>query len=723
MKNIFTLTLIAMASLVASCTSKEQASGPLVIDNALTPEELAAGILTPEVIWKMGRIGEFVLSPDGSQVVYSRTDYNMAENRGVTTLWMQSVPSGGVTQITDNKGNASVPSWSADGSRIYFLSDRGGSSQLWSCAPDGGGLRQLSSLDQDIEYYSIAPSGDRAFYVQRVKVEKRASGEIYPDLPKSAAKIYDDLMVRHWDRWTDGSHLHIFVSDFSGDSLVAGTDIMADEPFDSPMEPYFDGAEIAWNNAGTQLAYTCKKLTGKEYAVSTDSDIYLYDVASGATRNICKPFGEDFLRLYYPERNGQPTLVGYDKYPVWSPDDSHIAFRSQPRAGNEADKERLIVYNIASGNFTDLTKDFDHNATNVIWNGPNELLFIAPHFGTYQLCKVSLPADPTATGTVTLITSGDHDITAASHSAAGQTVVSLPRQDHAAELYTVNVSSGEMAPLTDINGHIFSNIRMGAIEKRHIRTSDGKDMLTWVIFPPDFDPAKKYPTLLYCEGGPQSTVSQMWSYRWNFQLMAARGYIVVAPNRRGTPSFGQEWTDQISGDYSGQNIRDLLAAIDAVAAEPYVDEDRLGCVGASYGGYSSFYLAGIHQERFKAFIAHCGIFDMISKYGSTEELFFPNNDYGGPYWDKSNATAQRSYAHSPHTLVQNWDTPILIITGLFDFRIPYTQSIEAHTAARLLGIDSRLVVFENEAHQVFKPQNSLTWNREFFGWLDKYLKN
>ncbi len=708
-----------MALFATNCATKEKAAGPLEISNELTTEELAAGILTPEVIWKMGRIGEFALSPDGSQVVYGRTDYSMAENRGVTTLWVQGVPAGELIQITDNQGNASGATWSADGSHIYFLSDRSGSSQLWSCTPDGTDLRQLSNLDKDIDYYGIAPSGGKIFYVQRVKVEKRASSEIYPDLTKSQVLVYDDLMVRHWDRWTDGSHLHIFVSDFNekaladGVSVTAGTDIMADEPFDSPMEPYFDGAEIAWNNAGTQLAYTCKKLSGADYAVSTDADIYLYDLATGSTTNICKQDSSD-------------AMPGYDKYPVFSPDDQRIAFRSQRRAGNEADKERLFVYDIAAKRFTDLTENFDHSATNVIWNGNNELMFIAPYFGTYQFCKVVMPTSESTTQNsipynVTLITSGDHDIVAASR-ASGQTVVSLTRQDHAAELYTLNAETGEMARLTDINQHIFNNIHMGAIEKRWIKTTDGKDMLTWVIFPPDFDPAKKYPTLLYCEGGPQSTVSQMWSYRWNFQLMAAQGYIVVAPNRRGTPSFGQEWTDQISGDYSGQNIRDLLVAIDEVAREPYVDKDRMGCVGASYGGYSSFYLAGVHQKRFKAFIAHCGIFDFTSMYGETEELFFVNNDYGGPYWDKNNAVAQRSYAHSPHTLVQNWDTPMLIITGLNDFRIPYTQSIEAHTAARLRGIDSRLVVFENEAHQVFKPQNSLVWNREFFGWLDKYVK-
>jgi dipeptidyl aminopeptidase/acylaminoacyl peptidase len=713
MKTTFISTIIAMSLFATGCSDKNEATGPLTIDNALTAEEIAAGVLTPEVMWKMGRIGEFALSPDGSQVAYGRSDYNVGENRGVTTLWVQNATKEGSmpTQITDNAGSVSNIQWSADGSKIYFLSGKSGSSQLWSIAPDGSALKQLSDFDFDIDYFGVAPSGEKMYYVRRVKVENRASSEIYPDLDKSKALVYDDLMVRHWDRWTDGSHLHIFVTDFAGGGKLAeGRDIMPGEPWDAPMEPYFDGAEIAWNNAGTQLAYTCKKLTGAEYAVSTDSDVYLYDVASGSTTNICKPAGSDKDTAM----QDMAIMPGYDKYPVFSPDDTRIAFRSMRRAGNESDKERLLVYDIATGAIANLTEGFDHSATNVLWHNNDELLFIAPYFGTYQVCRVDMAGD------VALVTEGDHDITALSLGGNGA-VVSLTRQDRATELYTLSTASARLFPLTDVNGEIYANIKMGVTEKRMVKTTDGLEMLTWGVYPPDFDPAKKYPALLYCEGGPQSTVSQMWSYRWNFQLMAARGYIVVAPNRRGTPSFGQEWTDQISGDYSGQNIEDLLAAIDEVAKEPYVDASRLGCVGASYGGYSSFYLAGVHEKRFKAFIAHCGIFDFTSMYGQTEELFFVNNDYGGSYWSE-NPVAKRSYANSPHTLVKNWDTPILIFTGLNDFRIPYTQSIEAHTAARLMGVPSRLVAFENEAHQVFQPQNSLAWNREFFGWLDKYLQ-
>ncbi|MDR2913200.1 MAG: S9 family peptidase [Alistipes sp.] len=722
MKRILTLTIIAMSLLAAGCdgggSDKGAEQQPLEINNALTPEEIAAARLTPEVMWKMGRIGEFALSPDGSTVVYGRTDYNVEENRGVTTLWTQPVAGGDPRRVTGYESNASGATWSADGGTIYFLSDRSGSSQLWSVEADGSGVKQLSGFDFDVEYFGIAPAGGKIYYVRRVKVEPRSSSEIHADLPKSAARVYDELMVRHWDRWTDGSHLHIFVTDFdaAGGAIAEGRDIMEGEPYDSPMEPYFDGAEIAWSPDGTELAYTCKKLSGTEYAVSTDSDIYVYNVASGATVNICKEYGS--LQGSGPE-NGiladRVVMAGYDKYPVWSPDGGKIAFRSMRRAGNEADKERLMVFDTAAKTFTDLTANLDHSATNVLWNENEEIFFIAPYWGTYQVFRADMDGD------VSIVTEGEHDITALAM-AGSSAVVSLTRQDRATELYSLSTASARLFPLTDINGKIFGALTMGRIEERMIRTTDGEEMLTWITYPPDFDPAKKYPALLYCEGGPQSSISQMWSYRWNFQLMAAQGYIVVAPCRRGTVGFGQEWTDQISGDYSGQNIRDLLTAIDEVAKEPWVDRDRLGCVGASYGGYSAFYLAGVHEGRFKAFIAHCGIFNFESMYGHTEELFFVNNDYGGPYWSE-NPVARRSYANSPHKFVKNWDTPILIITGERDYRIPYTQSIEAHTAARLMGVSSRLVSFEDEAHQVFKPQNNLVWNREFFGWLDKYVKN
>ena len=581
--------------------------------------------------------------------------------------------------------------------------------QLWQMGVDGSAPKQITKVEGGIEGYGVAPSGDKLFYVKKVHAADTKSSDIYKDMDKSKARIYSDLMARHWDYWDEGDYSHIFIADLNSDGISNDKDIIgADAAWDAPLAPYFDTAEIAWSNDGKKLAYTCKPLTGAEYAVSTDSDIFIYDTEDGTTLNINKIKTNAGMRIM--------EYVGYDRYPVWSPDDKQLAFCSMATPGYESDKDRLFVYDLQSKEHTYLTPDFDHSAQNVIWKDSKTLYFLSAIEGTQQVCKVGVD-----NAQVEVITSGDHDI--ASMSIAGDkcltTLMTISRDK---ELYEVNLADGTLKQLSNINSHVYDNVKMGKVEKRMVKTTDGKEMLTWVILPPDFDPAKKYPTLLYCEGGPQSVVSQGWSYRWNFQLMAAQGYVVVAPNRRGCPSFGSEWREQISGDYAGQNIQDYLAAIDEVAKEPWSDKEHLGAVGASYGGYSVYYLAGHHEGRFKAFISHCGIFNFESMYGETEELFFINHDYGGNYWDKDNAIAQRSYANSPHKAVDKWDTPILIITGEYDFRIPYTQSLQAFTAARLKGVDARLVEFENEAHQVFKPQNSIVWNREFFGWLDKYLK-
>ena len=680
----------------------EGAPQPLVIDNALTDAEKEAGLLTAEVMWKMSRIGAQTLSPDGSKLLYAVTQYSLAENRGITKLWIRDMVTGEERCLTDNNSSNHSAQW-VDNQTIAFMSNRTGSSQVWAMDADGGNVRQLTAFDKDVEGFGIA--GDHAFYVQRVKVAPLKGSDKYEDMDKSKARIYDDLMVRHWDYWDDGSYLHIFAADYKDGKILEGVDIIGEESaWDAPLAPYFDCAEIRLSPDGTQLAYTCKPLKGTEYALSTDSDIFLYDFATAQTRNLSKEAATD-----------EEKFVGYDKYPVFSPDGKKIAFRSQRRPGNEADQQRLWVFDLETGKADYITRNHDICATEVVWDGNDAMYFVLPWRATHQIAHIDLA------GNLKHITAGDHDINNFTM-AGGRVVANMNTISKAVELYDVNLESGELVQLTDVNREIYDHIKFGEVQKRWIKTTDGKEMLTWVILPPDFDPAKKYPTLLYCQGGPQSIVSQFWSYRWNFQLMAAQGYVIVAPNRRGCPSFGQEWTDQISGDYSGQNIQDYLAAIDQVSEEPWVDKEHRGCVGASYGGYSTYYLAGVHEGRFKALIAHCGIFNFESMYGHTEELFFVTNDYGGAYWDKNNATAQRSYAHSPHKLVANWDTPIMIITGEKDYRIPYSQSLEAFTAARVQGIDARLVSFENEAHQVFQPQNSVVWNREFFGWLDKYLK-
>ena len=697
------MTIATMLTMGGCAVESGDAPKPLQIDNALTAEEKAEGKFTPEIMWKMSRIGQQVLSPDGTQLIYTITKYNLAENRGITFLVLRDMATGVERQLTDNTSTNTAPQW-LDNQTIAFMSNRSGAMQAWSMGVDGSNLAQVTDIEGGIEGFGIA--GDHAFYVQRVKVAPLKGSDKYGDMDKSKVRVYDDLMVRHWDYWDDGSYLHIFAADYANGKIVNGKDIIgADKAYDAPLAPYFDTAEIRLSPDGSQLAYTCKPLTGVDYALSTDSDIFLYDFASEATRNLSKEAAA----------TGVDKFVGYDKYPVFSPNGKKIAFRSQRRPGNEADQQRLWVYDLETNECTYITRGQDYCVTEVAWDGDEAIYFVLPWRGTHQVAHIDLA------GNMKHITKGNHDINNFTF-AAGKIVANMNTISKAVELYDVNLESGELTQLTDVNREIYDNIKFGEVQERWITTTDGKKMLTWVILPPNFDPAKKYPTLLYCQGGPQSTVSQFWSYRWNFQLMAAEGYVIVAPNRRGCPSFGQEWTDQISGDYSGQNIKDYLAAIDEVSKEPWVDVDHRGCVGASYGGYSTYYLAGVHENRFKAFIAHCGIFNFESMYGHTEELFFVTNDYGGAYWESDNATAMRSYANSPHKKVANWNAPIMIITGEKDYRIPYSQSLEAFTAARVQGLDARLVSFENEAHQVFQPQNSVVWNREFFDWLNKYLK-
>jgi dipeptidyl aminopeptidase/acylaminoacyl peptidase len=702
MKQIKLTALFMSAAIITACSPDDKKTAEkLEINNELTAADISAGVLTPEIMWKMGRIGTSLISPDGKNVAYTVTRYSVEANKGTTSLWLISLDDDNKTvKLADD---VSDPAWNNAGDKLYVIKDE----QIFVADAKTGLLSQFSFIEGGIEGFGIAPTENRIFYTKKVAVEKRNSAEIYPDLDKSKAKIYDDLMVRHWNYWDEGKYSHIFVAEIKDGKVENGKDIMEGEAWDAPMAPYFDIAEIAWNNSGTQLAYTCKKQTGTEYALSTQSDIFIYDTEAGTTKNICKE---------YNESKNLNEFQGYDKHPVWSLDDKKIAFRSMRRAGNESDKERLFVWNSNDNSMTELAPAFDYNVTNVVWEGNDMIYFTAPIEATHQICRIDCN-----TQKVEILTSGDHDIN--HFTKKDNTIIAeITKISMATEIFKININDkANISQISFVNKNIYDNIQMGEVQKRMIKTTDGKQMLTWVIFPPKFDATKKHPALLYCEGGPQSVVSQFWSYRWNFQLMAAQGYVIVAPNRRGVPSFGQEWLDQISGDYSGQNIRDYLSAIDDVAKETWCDNTRLGCVGASYGGYSAFFLAGNHNKRFKAFIAHCGIFNFESMYGHTEELWFTNNDYGGSYWSE-NPVAKRSYANSPHKFVTKWDTPILIITGLNDFRIPYTQSLEAFTAARLCGIDARLMVFENEAHQVFKPQNNLVWNREFFGWLSKYLK-
>jgi len=698
MKNLFYLLFVS-ALILSSCATPE--SEPVVVSDfsgKLTSNEKSGGVLNPEILWKFGRLSGGELSPDGKMVVYAVTRYDAKTLKRTSNVFVVPINGGEPQKLTEDQFSDFAPTWTPDGKQIAFMSNRYGTYQVWLMNPDGSARKKFSDIADGIDFFKISPDGSHMLYGQNIKLESTMT-EKHLDMPKANVMVMDDLMYRHWNDWTDYKFSHIFIASVNDGTVKDGKDIMKGEKWDAPLAPYFDDSEITWSPDSKTIAYTCKKLYGKDYAVSTNSDIFLYNIDTEETKNI----SEDNL--------------GYDKYPVFSPDGSKIAWMSMETPGYESDKERLFIIDLKSGEKDFINKHWDQNAHGYNWSDDGAAIyFISGIHATYQLYKVEL-----ANKNFTQLTKGHHNYSGFNR--VGNVIVgSKMKHSMATELFVVDANTGEEKQLTFTNKNIYDNITMGKSEERWVKTSDGKDMLVWVIYPPDFDPNKKYPALLYCQGGPQSAVSHFFSYRWNFQMMAANDYIIVAPNRRGLPSFGKEWNAQISTDYYGQNIKDYLSAIDAVKEEPFVDENRLGCVGASYGGYSTFFLAGNHEKRFKAFISHCGMFNLESFAAATEETFFPNHDLGGMYWEKENKVAQKAYAHSPHKYVQNWDTPILIIHGGKDYRIPYTESLQAFNAAQLQGVPSRLLYFPDETHFVVQPQNAIIWQREFFEWLDKYLK-
>lgn len=661
--------------------------------------ELTSDVMTPEVLWAFGRLGDVQISPDGQKILYGVSYYSIEQNSSNRELFLMNADGSGKTQLTTTSQSEFNAIWHPDGERIVYLSSASGDVQAWVMNQDGSGRKQVSHIEGGINSLAYAPSGTKVLYTKDVQIDK-TTVELYPDLPQSDARIITDLMYRHWDTWEDGAYSHIFVADLDGDMIPEGMDIMEGEPFDSPMMPFGGMEEIAWTPDGKGIAYTCKKLKGIGYTFSTNSDIYLYDLASASTRNMTE---------------GMP---GYDKAPLFSPDGGKMYWLSMERAGFEADKDRLFELDMASGTRRYLTSEFDYSPSGLTWAGDGKtLLFVAGVQATFQVYKMDVGSTE-----ISALTTGFHDYH--SVAAAGDklitTRVNMTRPE---EIYSIDPASGEVTELSFENRHILDQLTMPTVEQRWITTTDNQEMLTWVIYPPHFDPKKKYPTLLYCEGGPQSPLSQFWSYRWNFSQMASNGYIVVAPNRRGVVTMGQEWTDQISKDNSGQAMQDLLRAIDVMKEEPFVDEERLGAIGASFGGFSVFWLAGNHQHRFKAFIAHCGVFNSEMEYMTTDEMFFDSWEKGGAPWEKENPVAMKSFAGSPHNFVQNWDTPIMVVHGEHDYRIPYTQGMAAFNAAQMLGVPSKLLFFPSETHWVVKPQDGILWQREFKGWLDQWLKD
>jgi dipeptidyl aminopeptidase/acylaminoacyl peptidase len=651
------------------------------------------------VLWSFGRVGSPQVSPDGESVIYTVTYYHIEENKSYRDIYLVAVSGGESKNLTDSPVNESNAIWHPDGKKIGYLSSASGSTQLWEMNPDGSGANQVSNIDGGISGFKYSPSGSKIFYIKSVKLDNDIH-DLFPDLPKANARLENDIMYRHWDQWHDYTYQHIFIADYSDGRMGEGTDIMKGERYDSPMKPFGGIEQIVWSPDGKMIAYTCKKKTGKAYSVSTNSDIYFYEVETGRTTNFTD------------------GMMGYDKNPVFSPNGKYLAWESMERDGYESDKNRLFLANLETGEKTDLTADFDQNVHSLSWDAESSAIFFTSNIhGTDEIYRLNL-----ADGSISRLTDGIHNYQTVEQ-AGSKLVAQKVSMSQPAELYLVDPETGTDQPLTMVNKGILDQLTMGKVEERWLETTDGKQMHTWVIYPPNFDPNKKYPALLYCQGGPQGTVSQFWSYRWNFQMMAANGYIVVAPNRRGLPGFGQEWNEQISKDYGGQNIKDYLTAIDELAKEPFVDENRLGAVGASYGGFSVFFLAGNHDGRFNAFISHDGMFNFEHMYTTTEEMWFVNWDIGGPFWEKDNAAAQRSYTFSPHNFVQNWDTPILVIHGEKDFRVPPDQGMAAFNAAVLRDIPAQFLYFPEENHWVLQAQNGILWQRVFFNWLDRWLKD
>ena len=657
------------------------------------------GRMTPEALWAMGRIGGMNVSPDGKRVVYTVAYYSVPENKSNREVFVMNADGSDNKQITKTGFAENEAVWIKGGTKIAFLCNESGSSQLWEMNPDGTDRKRLSDYDKDIEGFAFSPDEKKVLFISQVKTVN-STADKYPDLDKATGVIITDLMYKHWDEWVT-TVPHPFVADFDGESISNPVDVMEGELFESPMKPFGGIEQLAWNTTSDKIAYTSRKKTGKEYAISTNSDIYVYDLNTKQTTNIT-------------EEN-----KGYDTNPTYSPDGKSIAWLSMERDGYEADQNRLMVMNLETGEKTFVSKDFDSNVDSYCWSADCErIYFTGVWHGESQVYQIDL-----ANGNkITPLTEGMYDY--ASVALLGDKLIA---QRHSMsmgdEIYSIDLTGDHtVTQLTFENKHIYDQLTMGKVEERWMKTTDGKQMLTWVIYPPQFDPNKKYPTLLFCEGGPQSPVSQFWSYRWNFQIMAANDYIIVAPNRRGLPGFGLEWNEAVSGDYGGQCMKDYFTAIDEVAKEPYVNKDRLGCVGASFGGFSVYWLAGHHDKRFKAFIAHDGIFNMEMQYLETEEMWFANWDMGGAYWEKQNATAQRTFANSPHKFVDKWDTPILCIHGEKDYRNLANQGMAAFNAAVLRGVPAELLIYPDENHWVLKPQNGVLWQRTFFEWLDMWLK-
>ena len=685
---------MSSALLMATASCSGGADEGKIIDK---PEvKIENRVFSPEVLEALGRVTNPVVSPDGSKVLFGVSYESVEENKSNNDLYVMNIDGSEQHRITYTPSSESNAVWIDGGNKIAFVYAEDGVPQLWTMNADGTNRKVISEIEKGIGGFLLSPDESKVLLISNVKYSRTAQ-DVYPDLPKATGRIIDDLMYKHWDEWVTEIP-HPFLADFDGAKLNNIVDLMQDEPYESPMKPFGGVESFAWAPDGKQLIYVSRKKVGMEYSLSTNSDLYCYDLDSKTTVNLTE------------------GMMGYDTNPAYSPDGQYVAWLSMEHDGYESDKNRIFILNRATGEKTDLTTDWDYTADAIAWNKDSKsIYFIAAYQGVTPLFNIDI-----ATKEVKTVADGICDY-AALAPVDTETLITMHHSMIAPnEIYSVK--AGEVAQLTNVNTELLAQVDMPTVEKRLVPTTDGKEMTTWVILPPNFDKTKKYPAILYCQGGPQQAVSQFWSYRWNFAAMASQGYVVIAPNRRGLPGFGTEWNAQISGDYGGQNMKDYLSAVDYMKQEPYIDGEHIGAVGASYGGFSVYWLAGNHDKRFACLIAHAGIFNTESQYLETEEMWFANWDLGGPFWDKSNAVAQRTFSESPHRYVDKWDTPILITHGEYDFRILASQGMMAFNAARLRGVPAEMLIFPDENHWILKPQNAMLWQRVFFRWLDRWLK-
>ena len=705
--------------------------------------KLSSDVMTPEALWAMGRIGGYAASPDGKHIAYNVAYYSVKENKSHHILYIMDADGKNQNRLTTSTKNETDAAWLSN-ERIAYCT--GG--EVWSMNIDGSDRKQISNTNGEVEGFLFSPDGKKVILIKSIpyhgSIQKNPE-----DLPKATGRLVTDLMYRHWDHYVE-SIQHPFVLDIASGEMF---DILEGEPYECPMQPFGGVEQLAWSPDSKYIAFTCRTKTGLAYSISTDSDIFLYDVeardlnSQEHTRNLCKRGGEfgvnscasmpyhgdgkqlDPTKTLKNQRINQEFKdlnVGYDQNPKFSPDGRYVAWLSMERDGYESDRNRLCVCDLQTGDKKYITESFDSNVDDFCWSDNKDAMiyFIGVWHGTENLYAINWK------GELKQLTNDWADF-GSLQMLNNKKQILAERHDYfnAADLYVITPNfkkpeKTDVKQITQENKHIFDQLAKGKVQQRWVKTTDNKQMMYWVILPPHFDETKKYPTLLFCEGGPQSPVSQFWSYRWNFMIMASQGYVIIAPNRHGLPGFGSEWCEEISGDWTGQCMDDYLTAIDDAAENlPFVDKDRLGAVGASFGGFSVYYLAGHHDKRFKCFIAHDGAFNLESMYTDTEEVWFSNWEYEDAYWNKDlSDNAKKTYDNSPHKFVDKWDTPILCIHGEMDYRINANQGMGAFNAARLRGIPAELLIFPDENHWVLKPQNGILWQRTYFDWLAKWLK-